>query len=137
MKSRAQMYDELLRQSKALRDENILAHKARTARIKKGKSWQARLNPRAAAAKMPLDFLAIGDSWFEYPLYDNGPVFEETLAALKCNDIPARQAAQKKARSHAFSLVRLFPQRRSSKSWTTASKMSMTPQRYSKSYGIA
>ena len=78
MKSRAQMYDELLRQSKARRGENILAHKARTARIKNGKSRQARLNPRAAAAKTPLDFLAIGDSWFEYPLYDNGPIPEET-----------------------------------------------------------
>ncbi len=78
MKSRAQMYDELLRQSKARRDENILDHKARTARIRKGKARQARLNPRATAAKTPLDFLAIGDSWFEYPLYDNGPIWEET-----------------------------------------------------------
>jgi hypothetical protein len=77
MKTRAQMYDELLQQSKARRDENIVAHKARTARIRNGKSLRARLNPRAVA-QTPLDFLAIGDSWFEYPLYDNGPMFEET-----------------------------------------------------------
>ena len=100
MKSRAQMYDELLRQSKARRDENILDHKARTARIRKGKTRQARLNPRATAAKTPLDFLAIGDSSFEYPLYDNGPIWEElsvppaltlvVLSALNAFVAPAR-----------------------------------------------
>ena len=78
MKSQAQMYDELLQQSKARRDENIVDHKARTARILNGKGRRSRLSPRAAAAQTPLDLLAIGDSWFEYPLYDNGPIPDET-----------------------------------------------------------
>jgi hypothetical protein len=71
MKNRAQKYDELRQQSKAQKDENILAHKARTARIRRGTARQARLSPRAKGAQTPLDFLAIGDSWFEYPLYDS------------------------------------------------------------------
>ena len=42
---------------------------------------QRAARPQAAAplqSNLPLDFLAIGDSWFEYPLYNNGPLFEET-----------------------------------------------------------
>lgn len=78
MKSRSQLYEELLQQSKARRDENIVKHKAQTARILRSKSRRSRRKTRAAAAQTPLDLLAIGDSWFEYPLYDNGPFPDET-----------------------------------------------------------
>jgi hypothetical protein len=35
-------------------------------------------HPATPLPKVPLDFLAIGDSWFEYPLDGNGPSFDNT-----------------------------------------------------------
>ena len=52
------------------------AHKAAVDRIKAGVTQRTNLN--AAQPKLPLDFLAIGDSWFEYPLNGNGPSVENT-----------------------------------------------------------
>jgi hypothetical protein len=76
MTKRVQLYNELLEQSKDHVAENIDRHKLRTTRIKSGLGRLQAL--KAAPSKLPLDFLAIGDSWFEYPLYNNGPFFEET-----------------------------------------------------------
>lgn len=78
MKTRSQMYQDLLQQSESQRKENIVKHKANTTRILRAKSRRSRLSPKATATQTPLDLLAIGNSWFEYPLYDNGPIFEET-----------------------------------------------------------
>jgi len=78
MTDKDQAYATLLNQSKAQRDANISTHKARTARATQGKNRQARVSSLASATKTPLDFLAIGDSWFEYPLHDNGLPFENT-----------------------------------------------------------
>jgi hypothetical protein len=76
MNTRAKLYSDLLQASKAQIAANILSHKARTTRIKAGLHRRRAL--KAVEPQIPLDFLAIGDSWFEYPLYDNGPLFEET-----------------------------------------------------------
>jgi hypothetical protein len=78
VKIRAELRDELRLWSKQRRDENIAAHRARNARILRGRARRSRLGPQAAAPSTPLDLVAIGDSWFEYPLYDNGPWPEET-----------------------------------------------------------
>jgi hypothetical protein len=76
MKTKSALYAELLEASKAHIAANISAHKLRTSRIKKGHQGRRSLNQ--ALADLPLDVFAIGDSWFEYPLYNNGPWLEET-----------------------------------------------------------
>ena len=53
-----------------------LAHKRRVARLKRGARLRAQTNK--AATQQPLDFLAIGDSWFDYPLNGNAPSFGST-----------------------------------------------------------
>jgi hypothetical protein len=78
MKARAQLKYDLQQWSQQQRDANIVVHQARNARILNGRVRRSRRNPRAAAQEAPLDLLAIGDSWFEYPVYDNGPWPEET-----------------------------------------------------------
>jgi hypothetical protein len=78
MKARAQLKYDLQQWSQQQRDANIVVHQARNARILNGRVRRSRRNPRAAAQQAPLDLLAIGDSWFEYPVYDNGPWPEET-----------------------------------------------------------
>jgi hypothetical protein len=57
-------------------DKRTLAHKRRVDRLKRG----VRLRAEASkpAAHQPLDFLAIGDSWFDYPLNGNDPSFGNT-----------------------------------------------------------
>jgi hypothetical protein len=77
MMSRSKLYAELLEASKAQLTANVHTHKLRTTRILKGRARRKALKG-LEVSKLPLDFLAIGDSWFEYPLYDNGPFFEET-----------------------------------------------------------
>jgi hypothetical protein len=76
MSKKDQLYNELLAASKAKTAANIPNHKLRTSRIKNGRA--RRSLEKETTAALPLDFLAIGDSWFEYPLYDNGPLLEET-----------------------------------------------------------
>jgi hypothetical protein len=60
-----------------------LAHKRRVARLKRGARLRAEANK--APAQQSLDFLAIGDSWFDYPLNGNDPSFATTdiIAQLK------------------------------------------------------
>ena len=48
----------------------IQAHMARVQRIRAGVGRRSVGAP--APRQLPLDFLAIGDSWFEYPLTDDG-----------------------------------------------------------------
>jgi hypothetical protein len=67
MNDHTEMWDPLLQQSTSRRAERIVGHRARTAGVR-----------RAAAAQTPLDLLAIGDSWFAYPLLDNGPFFQDS-----------------------------------------------------------
>ena len=76
MKTKAQIYADLLEESKSQRASNIAIHKSRTDRIIKGYSSRNKLKKQVP--NLPLDFLAIGNSWFEYPLYNNGPLFEQT-----------------------------------------------------------
>jgi hypothetical protein len=53
-----------------------LAHRRRVERLKRGARLRAETSE--AAAPQPLDFLAIGDSWFDYPLNGNDPSFGNT-----------------------------------------------------------
>ncbi len=77
MKTKSQIYTDLLDASKSQRTNNIEIHRLRTDRIMKGYSIRHGLNK--PVPNLPLDFLAIGDfSWFEYPLYNNGPLLEQT-----------------------------------------------------------
>ena len=76
MDKRSRLYNELLEASKSQIADNIVNHKLRTTRIKRGVARRQALKQNLP--KVPLDFLAIGDSWFEYPLYNNGPFLEET-----------------------------------------------------------
>lgn len=71
-----QLYSQLQNASKQNRDTNIAAHKLRTGRIKhsvKSRRALQQTNKQTPVPKVALDFLAIGDSWFEYPLYNEIP----------------------------------------------------------------
>jgi len=71
MNKRDQIYTQLLEESKQRREENISAHKLRSDRIKSSFAHRQSLlqdNKQTPVPQIPLDFLAIGDSWFEYPL---------------------------------------------------------------------
>ena len=81
MDKRAQLNLELLEASKAQNATDITTHKQQTARIKNAIGRRLALQraiPHTPVPKVPLDFLAIGDSWFEYPLNGNGPSFGNT-----------------------------------------------------------
>jgi hypothetical protein len=79
MITKSQLYGQLLEASKAQNASNVQLHKSRTTRIVKGGARRAAASAATGATpNPPLDFLAIGDSWFEYPLYDNGPLLEAT-----------------------------------------------------------
>ena len=73
MDKRTRLYAQLLATSKEQRETNVVEHKLRTGRFKRSVRARRKLketNKEAKLAKVPLDFLAIGDSWFEYPLYN-------------------------------------------------------------------
>ena len=69
MDARRQLYWQLSDASQAEIATRIENHRARTKRIQTGSKRRASAN--LATPKLPLDFLAIGDSWFEYPLNGN------------------------------------------------------------------
>jgi hypothetical protein len=73
MDKRTQLYTQLLESSKQQREQNISEHKRRNSRIKhalvKRKELRA-TRKETPVPNIPLDFLPIGDSWFEYPLYN-------------------------------------------------------------------
>ena len=73
MDKRSRLNAQLLDASKERRDGNIAEHKHRTTIIKRSLAARRKLqetNKETKLPKVPLDFLAIGDSWFEYPLYN-------------------------------------------------------------------
>ena len=76
MLKKSKLSAELLEASKAQNSINVQLHKVRTSRI--NRSRVRRRDRRHQLEGLPLDFLAIGDSWFEYPIYDNGPIPGET-----------------------------------------------------------
>ena len=51
--------------------KRTLAHKRRVDRIKTRQTLLARTKRSKAAARLPLDFLALGNFWFDYPLNGN------------------------------------------------------------------
>jgi hypothetical protein len=78
---RTQLYVELQEASKAQIAANRDIHKQQTTRISRAMRDRRALktvHPATPLPKVPLDFLAIGDSWFEYPLDGNGPSFDNT-----------------------------------------------------------
>jgi hypothetical protein len=76
MNKRDLYYSELAEASKAKREENIAAHRVQNERLDNAVKRRMELNPSKSAVipKVPLDFLAIGDSWFEYPLRNEIPL---------------------------------------------------------------
>ena len=67
-------FDLLIQQRESIEAElakRTLAHKRRVDRIKHGARLRAQAKKGKASAQRPLDFLALGDSWFEYPLDGN------------------------------------------------------------------
>ena len=81
MDKRTRLYVELLEASKAQIAANRDVHKLQTKRIASAVGKRRNLKaarPQTPVPKVPLDFLAIGNSWFEYPLDGNGPSFDNT-----------------------------------------------------------
>jgi hypothetical protein len=73
MDKRTRLYTELLESSKQQIETNIAEHKLRTSGIKHAIRRRKELQTSRKETPVPttsLDFLAIGDSWFEYPLYN-------------------------------------------------------------------
>src|SRR5262249_17424324 len=86
MDKRTRLYAQLLDASKERREANIAEHKLRTRRIKRSMGARRKLREtkkEAKVSKVPLDFLAIGDSWFEYPLYNEGLSFQNNAIVAK------------------------------------------------------
>ena len=86
MDKRTQLYAQLLDASKAEREANITTHKLRNSRIKHSLGWRKKLqeaNKATPLPKVPLDFLTIGDSWFEYPLYNEIISFQNNAIVAK------------------------------------------------------
>jgi hypothetical protein len=69
MDRRTQLYAQLKDAAEAQIAANIEQHKSRTERIRRGLEHRKSLG--AKVSKPQLDLLAIGDSWFEYPLNGN------------------------------------------------------------------
>ena len=72
MLTKSKLSAELGEASKSQNAINAQLYKARTSRI--NRSRVRRRDRKQRLASLPLDFLAIGDSWYEYPIYDNGPI---------------------------------------------------------------
>jgi hypothetical protein len=86
MDKRTRLYAQLLDASKQQRKTNIAEHKLRTGRIKRSRDARRKLRETKKEAKVPqvpLDFLAIGDSWFEYPLYNEILSFQNNAIVAK------------------------------------------------------
>src|SRR6516162_9311522 len=86
MDKRTRLYAQLLDASKQRREINIAEHKLRTSRINRSRGARRKLqetNKAAKVPKVPLDFLAIGDSWFEYPLYNEVLSFQNNAIVGK------------------------------------------------------
>jgi hypothetical protein len=86
MDKRTRIYAQLLDASKAEREANITTHKLRNSRIKHSLGWRKKLqetNKATPLPKVPLDFLTIGDSWFEYPLYNEIISFQNNAIVAK------------------------------------------------------
>jgi len=88
--------DLTLQQREAVEAElakRTLAHRRRVGRIKRGAQRRAqrrtKTKKRAAAQQQAtqLDFLAIGDSWFDYPLDGNDPSLSNTAIAAQLTQI--------------------------------------------------
>jgi hypothetical protein len=83
---RTRLYAQLLDASKQRRETNIAEHKLRTGRIKRSLGARRKLREtkkETNVPKVPLDFLAIGDSWFEYPLYNEVLSFQNNAIVAK------------------------------------------------------
>ncbi len=65
--------------------KRTLAHERRVARLRSGRTLRARTKKAAAAPTK--DFLAIGDSWFDYPLSGNDPSFANTAIAAQLTQL--------------------------------------------------
>jgi hypothetical protein len=70
--------------SKKQRELNVAEHRLRTQGIKAGfkrRDERRKSHKDTVVPAIPLDFLAIGDSWFEYPLYNEVVSFQNNAIA--------------------------------------------------------
>src|SRR5271165_3992902 len=65
--------------------KRTLAHKRRVERLGHGRRLRAQAQKASGAGQ--LDFLAIGDSWFDYPLSGNDPSLSNTAIAAQLTQI--------------------------------------------------
>jgi hypothetical protein len=92
MDKRTRLYTRLLESSKQQRKLNISEHKLRTKGVRSGfrrRHDRLKTHKETRIPSIPLDFLAVGDSWFEYPLYNevisfqnNGIVARSQLCSM-------------------------------------------------------
>ena len=97
MNKRTRIYSQLLDESKKRRETNIEEHKQRTGHIKHSLRARRKLQEakkETKVPKVPLDFLAIGDSWFEFIMKS----YHFRTTRLSQN----RNLAQWEARRHRF-----------------------------------
>jgi hypothetical protein len=79
--------DLVIKQREAIETEvakRTAAHKRRVARVRHAARLRAQGKKGKAAARLPLDFLALGDSWFEYPLNGNIPSLNTAIIPRLC-----------------------------------------------------
>src|SRR5215475_5866190 len=86
MDRRTRIYTDLQEWSKQQREANAEEHKLHTSRLRHAIRQRRELkkaNKATPVPTTPLDFLAIGDSWFEYPLYNDVISFQNNAIVAK------------------------------------------------------
>ncbi len=81
MDDRANLAEQQREAIQAENEKRTVAHKRRVERLRLGRRMRAEAHKAAGAGQ--LDVLAIGDSWFDYPLSGNDPSFSNTAIAAQ------------------------------------------------------
>ncbi len=81
MDDRANLAEQQREAIQAEIEKRTVAHKRRVERLRLGRRMRAEAHKAVGAGQ--LDFLAIGDSWFDYPLSGNDPSFSNTAIAAQ------------------------------------------------------
>ena len=81
MDDRANLAEQQREAIQAENEKRTAAHKRRVERLRLGRRLRAKAHKAAGAGQ--LDVLAIGNSWFDYPLSGNDPSFSNTAIAAQ------------------------------------------------------
>lgn len=85
MDDRADLAQQQREAIQAEMQKRTLAHKRRVGRLRNGRRLRAEAKKAAGAGQ--LDFLAVGNSWFDYPLSGNDPSFSSTAIPAQLTQI--------------------------------------------------